>query len=395
MLTAVATLAAIPLLVGAAGAGAWADLVIGQTVGTFVAVVAAWGWAVTGPTSVAAASVGERPVLYRRSLAARAVLAVPCLLAVVLVVPLLVDGPVVEAVLSGEAMVVGALGGTWYFVGAGDARRLLLLDTLPRAAGVLVGAVLVASGAPLLLAPVAQVLGALVAVLAAAGSARRAGWRESAPVRLTGVLASQSAGLLTAGASALYVALPLLVVSQVAPGAAPAFAVVDRLLRYGVLAAAPISGVAQSWVPSEPSSLLARARRARGGALLWGAAGAIAYAALGPLVGSLLTTGEVRLPLLLVLAYAAAAGCILASQVVGLAVLLSLGDRRALAVSTLLGLVLAAVLVPVGALTAGAVGAAAGLAVSELAVLLFQLGRTVRPLGRQASGPRSPRSVIV
>jgi len=150
---------------------------------------------------------------------------------------------------------------------------------------------------------------------------------------------------------------------------------VDRFMKYGVLALAPVLQAVQGWVPEAGTGQVrARALQAVRISMAVGSAGGVLLAALATPASAVLTLGEATMPWLIsVICGAAFLGeCV--AQIVGLSSLVALGGGRQLAVSSfasaILGVPLMALLIALWGLTGAAVGlllVASGLAVYRVA----------------------------
>ncbi len=159
----------------------------------------------------------------------------------------------INAVLAAGTYTFAGLSAAWYFVGTNRPIPLFLLDATPSIVGQVLGlvAVLITGDLTAYLACTA----ALTAVGVAASmvyvvtrpqdgprrAARPTPWRE--------ILRSQSAGVSSTISASMWTAAPTVLVQAFAPAAVPVFAMIDRLMKYGVLALAPILQAIQGWVP--------------------------------------------------------------------------------------------------------------------------------------------------
>lgn len=371
------SIAVVPIVIAAVGAGMWAGVAIAQAIGSFVCVVVTFGWAVTGPATVAGLPVTSRGSYFRDSLASRIWLALgtaPFLVALVL---LFAPGDHAADVLAAIALVIPALGASWFFVGEGDPRRLLLCDTLPRAIGTVSGAVLLlTTHSPLEVFSAGQVLGAGVSAVLGARSVVR---RHPGAFRLSlgpdlRRLRSQSHGMVTAVTAALYVNLPVILAGIIVPQQAAVYALVDKLQKLALTALGPVFQVSQGMVGGAPEAeRVGRARLVGRTAIGVGTAVAVLFAALGPAGAHVLSGGVVSPPFALVVALGIALGSISVSAIVGLSCLTALGAVREVAVSTVLGAIIGIPAIIAAGLAFGIVGIGIAAALSEVVVTGFQL----------------------
>ncbi|MCI2958019.1 hypothetical protein MN032_09965 [Agromyces atrinae] len=382
----------IPILVSQLGASLWAILAVFQSVCAFFAVFIAWGWGATGPSIVAGLPVDERRQLYATSVVARVVLFVVAVPVAIVVGVLVTQESWLVATLAALAYLLPGLSAAWFFIGTNRPIKLFLLDSLPVILGNIVGLVVVLI-VPSLEAYLASIaVFSLVGVVAANASASLSGpgavvWRHS-PRSLFDTYKSQLAGVTTTVTSSFYSSIPTVAVRLFAPQALEVFVMADRLYRYGVLVLAPILQSIQSWIPE--SGVAEAKRRSRQSLTIGigiGVLGAVFLVIFAAPVSSLLTHGEVVVPLgLMVLMSIAFAGDAVA-QVTGLAGLVALGGSRQLALSALFGTLAGSGLVLLGASmasvfgsepTAGAVGVAAAISLTCVGLATYRSAVLVR-----------------
>jgi O-antigen/teichoic acid export membrane protein len=386
MVSATVTLVTIPILIGEAGADAWAALAVGQAVGTGAAILIGFGWGTTGPTEVAKADAAGRVRIYSESFRARVLLAVPFITAAAVVTVFLTRFASLEASLNAIGFAATGLLAGWFFTGVARPYALLVLDTLPRVVGAAAGATAVVFGAPLLAFPLLQMAGILLGVIASTkhvlGSHRGLFFEAGRPPVLQ-VIRRQSHGVVLAIVSASYAAVPAAVVAVVSPSGLPAYALVDKLLRFATTAFAPVLQVLQGWVPTGSPADVRRKVRV---ALLLGVSlaisGCILFILLAPVLAALLSHDEVIPDKLLVVGFGLALMFMVTSQVVGLVCLLALGHGRSLAAFSTISIIVGLPAVVVGALIDGAIGAAWGLAAAEVVAFVPQALLLARVLSR-------------
>ncbi len=370
-LSAISPLIALPLITRAAGPTGFAEIAIGQALGTLAATLITFGWAVRGPVEAARSSHPSR--VFRASIVVRGANSVVMLPLVALVAALAshADDHAL-AVVSALAFSLQGLSLSWYAVGVGRPLLSLVFDAVPRIVLNLAGAVLaLATGIPLLY-PLVLLIGTLAAVvvatwliglrerfsmrtaLADARSAYRGGWRTAL-----------AAGLLTFSETA-----PLSTLGVATSSAAVGFAPFDRVLKYGYIGVYMITSSFQGWVSSASGEAgLRRMRRAVGiHALLamgLGAGFALVVPWATPIV---LGPGFEIAPLTALFGGVALAAMTLATAL-GMCVVLPRGrDGRYLG-AVCVGAVLIVPAVLIGAGAAGIAGAAAGVASVQVAVL--------------------------
>lgn len=329
----------IPILVSQVGAATWGVLAVLQIVGQFFAVGTAFGWGATGPSMVSGAVIEERKSIFVDSIIVRACLFLVLAPAAATFGAALTGVGLDLAILAAVTYVAPGLSAAWYFIGSNRPAALFLLDALPAILGQVTGLIAVLLAPDLRSYLISTATWAVIGVLSSSifvlsrhrdGPRRlpqRVPWRRLIHSQLGGVLSMLSASVWSAA--------PTVLVQSFAPQSLPAFAIIDRLLKYGVLALAPVLQAVQSWVPEAgPQALGARAKRAVTISLGLGPLGGVLLLAFGPLAASILTLGEVALPWYI----AALAGAVFASecvsQITGLSSLVALGGTRQLAFSS-------------------------------------------------------------
>ena len=373
----VISIAVIPAVIIFAGKDAWTTIAVAQAVAGFAFVIAVFGWGVTGPTTVATLDDGERGRFYLDSLLSRLWLCVPILpIAIAIAIPVS-RGDAALATVTVVTGVLAALGGGWFYVGESSPIRFLLLDTLPRNVGTVVGALaLMATGDALWFA-LLQGVGVVVAAVITTGDILRRypGWAPSvSPRRAIGNLRGHSASVTMSITSSLYVNVPIILVGIFIPQATAGYALAERIVRLALYSTRPIVQVSQGYVPSSSmDTQVFRARRVVWISLLLGAVGAVGYTLLGPWAGSILSGGILSIPFALALAMGINLGALLTSQLTGFACMNAFGLTKALSVSTIVGAVAGSALMIPLMLLFGVSGLAFGLAAAEVSVLAVQL----------------------
>lgn len=401
ILSGIVSLAAIPLLVEAVGTHEWASLVTGQAIGQSIAVLAIFGWGLTGPSLVARTPVGARAQIFLDSLVARLVLVAPLLViqavATILIVPH-AKGP---AFLTGTAMMLAGASANWYFTGEGRADRYFLLDSVPRITGTVLGVGLTALTHDLYLYALAQLAGSVVAlvlssivVLRGSRLAVRDAFRGA---RVWRSLREQRHGVVATGLWAMATPAVLGVIALGAPAALPVFVFADRVGRLGAMVIWPITGYYQGWVPgAEGLELVARLRRSGGVIVTIATVGAVFDALLLPVAADLASGGQIVIDPATAVGLGIVAGISMISPWLTTAGLLTVGRVRAVAVTAIVGVPAQVALVALAELSLEPPLVALALAVSAIAILGWQfalLGRATAELRSDAAPTPLPAAV--
>lgn len=391
-LLAVASLSAIPAMIAADGERAWGAIALGQAVGAIAAAAIGYGWGVSGPARIAVASGAERRTEFAESVRVRLVLALPVAAVAAGAAVLLAPATPGLAALGAVAAAAAGISANWYFVGVRSPMGLLVLETLPRVAGTGAGILLMLTGAGAgagLAGMLAGMLGAFVCSAVWVQVTTRAHRSAAArPARIRTVLARQRHGLGSALGSAVYIAMPLVIVSVIAPVAQPVFALVDKLQRQVSVALVPFITVIQGWVPRRDGAESAsRAGRALVAGAVFAFVLAIGVLLAGPAVLAWLGSGTIDVGLAATVLMAAFVALNFFESLVAKAMLPSLDRLRIGAHATTISAVVALPLVAAGALLWGAVGALAAVVAGLLVRTIVEVvaaARTIR--SRRAAG---------
>ncbi|WP_294981354.1 lipopolysaccharide biosynthesis protein [uncultured Microbacterium sp.] len=367
----------LPVLIATVGAEQWGHLAVMQAITQFASVIVAFGWGATGPSMVSAIAPEERKAVFMQSFSVRGTLFAVVLVPTVILCAQLTGQSWINAVLAAGTYTFAGLSAAWYFVGTNRPIPLFLLDATPSIVGQVLGlvAVLITGDLTAYLACTA----ALTAVGVAASmvyvvtrpqdgprrAARPTPWRE--------ILRSQSAGVSSTISASMWTAAPTVLVQAFAPAAVPVFAMIDRLMKYGVLALAPILQAIQGWVPeSGRATVGARAVTGVKVATGVGLLGGVALAALSTPVSSLLSLGEAVVPWTVAVIAGAAFAFECVAQIAGLSGLVALGGSRQLALSSIASAVVGIPVIAALVIWLGLYGAILGILIVAAALAVYR-----------------------
>lgn len=380
---AAAALVAIPWMVRASGPEAFGMIVLGQNFGAIGAMVVAYGWGISGPAEIARGTTESRLVEFLASVKVRVFLLGPVAVLTALVAILFSNNRPDLAAVGAVVAVLPGLTSNWVFIGLGRPFVLMLTETLPRVVFTVVGIVAMETGSDALIGLLWQGIGLLVAFVASGWWILRAfghdALRLPAMQPLVGLLRDYRHGVASNVGGSLFVALPLVLVTVIAPAAQPVFALVDKLYRQALVALIPVVSVLQGWVPraADPAG---RVRKV----VIGTAVGSVLIAVVAGLWGAwplhVLGDGQLTPTPDVVALMGVVLG--LSFYVIALAhtVLATYRQMRALATSTLVGTVVMIPLVATGAYYLGAAGALAGIAGGLLVRMSIKLVVTSRCL---------------
>lgn len=385
LLLAIASLVAIPAMIRASGDAAWGAVALGQSIGAMSAVVVAYGWLMSGPARIARNSMTGRLTEYRSSLKVRLFLVIPAILLAVVPAAFLSPDRRDLAMAGALSMTLIGLTAQWFFVGLARPYVFLLVETVPRVSGTIIGIIGMNLGRDAmfgLLCQAAGMFGGFVCSTVWITRFLRASGALAEPVpRLSTLFRSRGDGLIASLGTAAYLAAPLIIVSVIAPASQPMYALADKVQRQVAVALGPGVTVLQGWVP--------RARNPRKRARIALAAGATAAIGLGAGVGLVgrplvewLGAGSLRPSDLIIVLMSIFVGVSFLESIVAKAVLATYAALKQAARATLVGAIIALPLVAVGARTAGPEGALAAVVGGIVIRLMWELSVASRLLGR-------------
>lgn len=377
---AVAALSAIPAMIHADGTLAWAAIAVGQSVGGIAAVVIGYGWGMTGPARIAAARPGAQRAEYVESLRVKICLALPAAGGAAAVTAILVPEYVVHGVFGALAMSSVGLSANWFFAGVGRPYLQLAAETLPRVAGTGIGIALMYAGASAVVGIACQLGGMLLGFAIATGWVLGTFPGGDASRPLKKVFASQGTGLASTVLSAAYVAAPVAIVTQVAPGVLPVFALIDKVQRQIAVGLGPVIVVAQAWVPRGRgySGLRRRVRQcifvAFSAGLLLGAGTVVA----APLLMEWLSQGTIDVPFAALLLAGGFVAIGFVESTVSKAIMPAINRVGLAARAATISMIVGLPLVALGALAFGVIGALAGVVLGLVVRLIIELAASAR-----------------
>ncbi len=265
LILAAASLMAIPAMVDASELNAWGAIATGQAIGAVASVVISFGWGFSGPAIVAMSDEAGRRSEYIDSLKVRLLLAPIILLLATLLSIVFVPKYAILGAFGAFSTGLISLTANWYFIGIGRPWRLFVMDTLPRVGFTFVGIIAMRAGASALTGLTYMCIGILLAgtlssfdILRIRPSEKRQAIQRS----VWNVMHSQLSSVATGIISSLYMSLPIVLFSSVAPAYLGYFAILDKAQKQLSTALSPIFNVFQGWVPRGGTNMLQRMRLA-------------------------------------------------------------------------------------------------------------------------------------
>lgn len=375
LISATIPLFLINLAVVIYGKGTFADIAVAQAWGTVASLVVLWGWTTTGPQAVAAATTVGRVDIFNAALVSKTWTAA----LVVSVAGLygIIVGVTVLQIVAFISTLVAAFAPGWFYVGVGSSMKLLLVDTLPRTGASLLGVVLGYGSHSVLILLLMQTVGPIVSLFVSLrdigrkGSGTPADWRLASAGR---TLWRNRSAAATSAITALYVNLPLPIVSLLAPSSAGLLAAAQRVQKFALAGVSPLTSTLIGWMPD--------ADPARFRTKLWHVAlvsmlsvvlvGSAVAMLSGPTI-RLLADGQIVLSSAQAVLLGVLLGAVAGSQLTGLVCLIPAGRVTAVLHSTSIGAGVGLGGMAVLVRPLGASGALVSLALAELCVYGYQL----------------------
>lgn len=377
MLSIASPLLALPAVTTSYGADGWAAVAIGQSIGGGAAVLVELGWALSGSQRVAPLMSRPARRILALSLVTKAIVLAPILTSAFVLGMFLAQNQNLAAALTAVGTALTGLSCVWFYMGRAQLKRILLLDSVPRLAGILFAALWINHGGPLWAYAVIGIIlpccASLILITTVEGLTPSL-LRGYSMRRYMVVLNIQRHALAARSLSALYISLPVAVVSIVAPNAVAVFGAIERLQRMTLQVLAVLPNMMQSWIGSATDFEERRQRIDR--AILYngglGVAAGITYACLAPLAADLVFSGVVDVSLELSILSGTLVLIVCLSRGTGNLALVAMRKIRTITRSTLWGSTVGVLALFILAKLFGTLGALIAEIIAELVVLLVQ-----------------------
>lgn len=379
-IAAASPLIVLPAVSRSAGPDGWASAIAGESIGTFAAIAVAYGWTTVGPSLIAIApNDGRRGRLYRDALVVRlltSLVALPAL--VVLCVLVAAPGHEWLAALMGLQGALIGLSFTWFAVGVGDPRPILLYDAAPRLCVAVVAMLAIIGGAPVETYPVA---GIAVTVVGTTLYTLRLLRRYPSPWppnrEVPGLFRVGAPVALNDAALGAYSSVPAPLVNVVATAGAAGFASGDKMAKLGQFLPLTLANALQAWTAEVTGP--ARRHRIRLALALHGGSGLLGWLVLGlagPPVSALLFGAPAAAGTAICFALGGAFAMYSLRTSMTRHVLFPAGDQSAVMWATLIATVVGVPAMVAGVFVLGPVGAALGYALTETISTVILAPRT-------------------
>ena len=393
-MTAAANVLVLPMVISHLGPQYWSQIAAAQAAGALAGSVTLMGWGVSGPALIAGKAASDHLPLVKESLRRRAPVFVISQIAACSFVCLTFNANQVTLSLVAVGSGFTGLSLGWVFIGLSSAWRLLVFETLPRAAGQIVGVfALSLIGNPLVFA-IVSLAGNLASVPMSYSTLRRKSQQsntfnvEEEASTTSDVTPSNSRepihSTLASWISLIYLSVPILLVTQLWPSQLPQYALFERIWRTVSSVFRPVSQVFQGWIPRSPDMqhILLRVKVASTLVSALAVLVSLGTFLFYKSVGLALSSGLIQLSSSFCITGAIILASTLISQTLGLACLTSLKRTNLVTQSAGLGLLVG--FITYSLLDIEIAGQRIGTAVcfSEIAVVVFQ-ATSVWLLGRK------------
>lgn len=378
MLSIASPLLAIPAITSQYGAVGWSAVAIGQSVGASFAVILELGWGLTGPQRIARQGPRNRQQTLAMAMSTKFALVTPLVVLASTISFHLSSGFQWEAAAVAAGATAYALNSSWYFIGTGSSVKLLFCDAVPRLVCVASSALLIFAGGELALYPFVGILLPIVVsglLVIQVEKIQLTHLRGMTPRRQVLIVASQSTALGARALSAIYMSLPITLVSLVAPNAVAVFSAIERLQRIFLQVLAAVPNVMQKWVGQSLGSRR-KYRRAKKSVFynaMLGIVAGLGFTLIAPTMARFIFADAISVPI----EYAAFSGLLIfsvcMSRATGTIALVAFGRVNAVLASAAAGVIVGVPSILLGAKLLGTTGALMGEVLAELVVLSMQL----------------------
>lgn len=395
----VSPLLVIPAITSTFGADAWVAVALGQSVGGAASVIVELGWGLSGPQRVARQALRLRQQVMALSILSKFLVYVPAACASFFVAYALSPAYQFESgVVAVGASALG-LSCSWFFIGTQRIGSLVLSDAIPRTTCAAASALVILSGGPLwTYALLGMLLPSLLSVSLAVAVNRLSytHFKTFTFRRLLVLISCQGSALSGRALSAIYIALPVTIVTLAAPNAAPVFAAAERLQRMYLQLLGALPNMMQAWV-GRPGSRKTRTARVKA-AILYnaalGTAAGLAFSFGAPVAAAFVFSGVAPIPFEVSCAGGILVLLVCSSRATGGLALVSLRKVHVIAWSALAGAVVGVPAIFLFARWYGPVGGLLGEVLAELVVLGVQFACFLRATRRRRAH-RGPTARLI
>lgn len=370
-------LLALPAVTSHFGASAWVAVAVGQSVGGASAIFVELAWSLTGPQRAARMGVGARRRLLALSILTKLLLFFPMAgISALIAINLAPENTLTAALVAIGTTAVG-LGSVWYYIGILSVRKIFLTDAIPRLVGVVTASLFILLGAPLWFYPAVGIICPSIISVFFTLLIEQIRFRHLRGLswgRIFLVLRFQGVGMAGRAMSGLYIALPVALVTWVAPGSVATFAAAERLQRICLQVLDAVPNVMQNWLGRAVliSERNRRIRRAIGLNSLMGLLAGTSFTLFAPFISVYVFAGAASIPIQLSALSGVLIFVVSVSKATGNLALVALQRVKVIAVSAVFGAIVGIPLILLGSATYGALGGLLAEIIAEVVVLTIQ-----------------------
>lgn len=376
-ISALTPLIAIPVITSQFGAEGWVAVALGISIGTAAAVLVELGWGLNGSIRIARASPVARPRILALAMITKSLMSLITLGPIVGVSLFLQsEGSTVTILIACAYMLTGT-SSAWYFIGLGSPGKILDCEVLPRLSLVLIScAGMQFWDWPIESYCIALILAALLSAVAVLRVERivASDFLSHSLRRVLFAFRRQGQALFARSASAIYIALPVVIVGFVSPGSVLVFSAAERLIRMSLTVLQSVPNSLQAYVGGAQGLGDRRDRVFRSVSVnvAVGILAAFTFAALSNVLSMVLFSDLIDFS-----SWAIVFGSVIifltcASRSVGSLGLVAYNDVRSISRSAVLGACVGVIGLLLGARYYGPSGALGAMALAEFAVLAYQ-----------------------
>ncbi|WP_374977440.1 lipopolysaccharide biosynthesis protein [Microbacterium trichothecenolyticum] len=375
LISAVVPFLVLPVASRVDGPEGWAAIGTGQAIGSFVAMVASYGWNVNGGARVSEApSSKHRHAVYAQSLWCRLIVFVVAGTAGAILAAVLVDGTFAP-VAALAALATGATGltVTWFSVGVGSARLALWYEAVPFASLTLLSIGIMLTTGSVIAYPIAMLCGVFIGLVLLNFHLYRSAIPPFVGTDVRAAFRGNLALAVADGIGGSYTTAPVPVAQGIlGTQAAAELTSADKIYRIGLTAVVVLGNSLQKWVLEAPFSEGRMRRHGIALALhaLVGAGGFLVLTFLGVPLTEFLLGAAVTPPPEVFPAYGAAYFLISLSTPLIRNILVPAGRDRVVLGAILASAAIGLPAMIVGGTQSGMIGIVLGLALSEVVVFV-------------------------
>lgn len=378
VIISVASIISLPIILHKLGEGVWLSIATGQTAGELARLITIWGWNSVGLSVAASLGERERIKYYLNSIPARVFLFIVSTAIIGIFSYFMPVESKIGFFLMAMAGNILGLAGSWIYIASRDARRLILFDSVPRTAGIIVGALLLLVIPSVYTVALSIIIGNFIATIIPA--VHHLMLKKKYDIGLERLTLSSLIQSIQRGFSAfvigfvmsLRMSLPVLLSPVLIPDSAAVVALADKFMRWGNTGMTPVMQFVQTGIPRFKGSLKEQINRGTKITLVASLSMFILATLATFMLSPLMSAGTIDVSFAMACIVGSILGMVFITTVVGNTSLVLLGKVGTVAKGSVIALVVLVAMVSPAAAAWGAVGIMLAYALSELGIIVFQ-----------------------